>query len=203
MDILGALFTWDFAKIAVTAVSVVVSVVLYLKNKKLSRERISFRWADVHAGANDIARYFRKQSFEPELLLTLSVRGATIAGVTSLEYDGCMPIYLCVQEDVAAPFPNPPTDHTVVETAKWRTHIPNALKSHSAQRILVIDDFVASGDSLQLVRAKLQEFGFQKTRIKTATLVCTTTAIQTKKAPDYYCQEVPTPNFRFPWGRAK
>src|SRR5574341_845286 len=91
---------------------------------KLYRERIRFTWDELHAGGRDLAKKVKEVGFLPEIVLTPSIRGATVAGIVVLEFDNQLPMFTCVQEDVRnTPFSFRPHDHTMVETGKWRIHI--------------------------------------------------------------------------------
>jgi hypoxanthine phosphoribosyltransferase len=172
--------------------------------RKLNRERISFTWSELQAGARDLARMVKESSFPPEIILTPSVRGTTVAGIIVLEFDSGLPLYTCIQEDVHRPFSFQPDGYTKVETSKWRIHVPEALRSHSDKKILIVDDFAMSGDALIEIRECLTErFGFREDAVRAATLVCTSAAKAGNKAPDFFWYKSPSPDFYFPWGRAR
>ena len=172
--------------------------------RKLHRERLSFTWDELHAGGRELGRQVKEAGFAPEIVLTPSIRGATVAGIVVLEFDNQLPIFMCIQEDIrAVHFAFSPSDHTAVETSKWRIRVPDALRGHTDKRILIVDDFAMSGDSLVKIRECLTQFGFAREAVRAASLVCTTTTKDTNKAPEFCWYETPTSRFYFPWGQAR
>lgn len=172
--------------------------------RKLNRERISFTWDELHAGGRDLAKQVKDSDFSPDIVLTPSIRGATVAGIVVLDLEIQTPLYTRIQEDRTRPtFGYVPSAHTRVETTKWHIFIPESLRAHSDKKILIVDDFAMSGDALFQVKQCLEMFGFRTGAIKSATLVCTTTAIGGGKAPDFYWHKTPDYEFYFPWGRAR
>ncbi len=190
--------------VAVLGIALTTAVAVYYgrENRKLQRERISFTWDELYTGARDLAKKVRG-GFVPEIVLAISVRGATVAGIVVLEFDIGLPLFTCIQDDLNARFSFQPFDHTLIQTRKWSIYIPNALRAHADKRILIVDDFAMSGDLLDAVRRQIIEFGFREQSIKAATLVCATDAIGGHKAPEFYWHETPTHRFYFPWGQAR
>jgi hypoxanthine phosphoribosyltransferase len=182
---------------------IAVAVYFGIENRRLQREKIRFTWDDISAGARDLARKIKKAGFAPEIVLTLSFRGAMVAGIIVLEFDSEPLVYTCIAVDIHTALSFPPREHTLIETTKWRLYIPDSLRGHSDKKILIVDDFTMSGDALGAVRRHHHGFGFDHHAVKAATLVCTTGAIDGGKAPEFYWYETPTTRFYFPWGQAR
>lgn len=101
------------------------------------------------------------------------------------------------------PFKSRPENHEVVSTSKWNIYIPESLFKENDKRLLILDDFTMSGDSVTQLVDFFIEKGFSPEKVKTASLICTNTAIDGGKAPDYYCFDIPDAQFYFPWGKAE
>jgi hypoxanthine phosphoribosyltransferase len=181
----------------------IVSIYFGLEARKLSKRRISFNWEELHTGSRDLARQVRRSRFIPDLIISISVRGATVAGIVTLEFNSSVPLLMCIQEDKSAPFRFRPGDHVVVESDKWRIHLPEALLAHNDKKLLIVDDFTMSGGTLAAVRQELEMRGWGSKNIRTATLVCTAQANDLGKGPDFYWWLAESHIFYFPWGVAR
>lgn len=91
--------------------------------------------------------------------------------------------------------------YTRVDGVSWAYFIPESLKSHTEGSVVIFDDFTITGRTFgRLIRA-LEDFGFDKSKIKTASIACTNTAIKSKEAPDYYWIPLDYDEAILPWGR--
>lgn len=180
-----------------------LTVYFGVQSKRLFREKRRFSWEDMQTGSRELARTIRRD-FMPEIIYTLSPRGAIIVYLSISEMGDHIPVYVGIQEDIRNnPFSSPPQDHEVVSTSKWNNYIPTSLFKESDKKLLILDDFAMSGDSLTNLVKFFVKKGFSNDNVKTATLVCTNTAIDGRKAPNYYWFPIPDAQFYFPWGKAK
>jgi len=172
------------------------------KSARLAAERKRFDWGDLQTAARDLARSIMK-TYTPEVAFTLTARGATVAQFVLNSLGEHIPLYVGIQEDLRGRrFVSPPKGYEAVTTSKWNNFIPQSLLLERGRKLLIIDDFAMSGDSLVRVRDFLVFKGFSGCDVKTATFVCTETAIAGGKAPDFYAFKTPGPDFYFPWGKA-
>jgi hypoxanthine phosphoribosyltransferase len=170
---------------------------------RLNREKRRFSWEDLQTGARELARTINK-TFKPDIIYTLSPRGGIIVYLSISEIGEDIPVYVGIQEDVRfGKFRFVPKDYDVVGTAKWNNYIPPSIWKEPGLKVLVIDDYAMSGDSLVNIVSHFISKGFRRENIKTATLVCSSNAIQGNKRPDYHYFTISDPTFYFPWGSAK
>jgi len=80
--------------------------------------------------------------------------------------------------------------------------VPNAPARYGEGDILIVDDFVMSGDFLEALKKQLVEAGVVASRIRSASIAVTRVAIRNHKAPDYYWWTADDDDFYFPWGKA-
>ena len=76
------------------------------------------------------------------------------------------------------------------------------VKANKNVKVLIVDDFAMSGDSLKEIVNLLEKKGFKRENIRTATIVCTPNAYDIRKQPNYYCIKNDYKEFNFPWGKA-
>jgi hypoxanthine phosphoribosyltransferase len=86
---------------------------------------------------------------------------------------------------------------------KWFVTIPEAVFEYCNGTVLVVDDFVMSGDFLETLKRKLMTFGFRSDQIKSAAIAATKVAIKNHKSPDYYWWIADDDDFFFTWGKAR
>jgi hypoxanthine phosphoribosyltransferase len=69
--------------------------------------------------------------------------------------------------------------------------------------ILIVDDFVMSGDFLSALKRVLKDAGVSMERVRTASIATTKVAVRNHKGPDYYWWLADDDEFFFPWGKAR
>ena len=78
--------------------------------------------------------------------------------------------------------------------------MPFGSEGYSKQKVIIVDDFCISGDSLASLRNGLVELGFARTNILTVAPICTQLAIAGKNPADHFWTEVESHKVNFPWG---
>lgn len=191
------------AGVAVGAVSVALTVHFARKADRANRARKSLDWHDLLAASNDLAQRIKREC-TPAAIVTPGLRGATFANLLASEFVGQPPVYVGVstwkREQHGAVFID---DAIEIETKKWSVAIPRAVTRHPDGDILIVDDFVMSGDFLDRLRDELVRAGVDQQRIRSASIAATRVAIKNHKAPDYYWWTADDDDFFFPWGKAR
>lgn len=90
-----------------------------------------------------------------------------------------------------------------LQGTKSTVFLPDRLHEQSDWRILLVDDFVMSGDGLSRVKDALLAQGFDPGRIRTGAVVATKLALANRKGPDFLARDARDFDFSFPWGRAE
>lgn len=86
-------------------------------------------------------------------------------------------------------------------TAKWLYCLPVISVHSSRKKILIIDDFSSSGDSLRELKKCILESN-EMLEVRTASLISVKSLQEAGKAPDYTWFWVDTHEVHFPWGHA-
>jgi len=138
----------------------------------------------------------------PDTILALSERGAMVAHLVARELRRQVPIitvaYLSRPDD-SLDIPG----YEALRGTKNVVFLPERLVDLRGRNLLLLDDFVMSGDGLNTIIAALLAQGLRRQDIRSGSVVATKLSIASKKGPDYYGREVRDFDFHFPWGRAE
>ena len=173
---------------------------------ELYKKLRTITWDELRMASRGLRKKIEGK-FQPDVIFTPCKRGATIA---NLMFDVDETIFLYVgtridrQEKRSASLPNGWEEGWgVVETKKYYNYIPKILLNLNKDiKLLIIDDFAMTGDSLEGIVDLLKKEGFKEENIKTATIVCTHSVYDGKHLPDFYWNKTEYKEFYFPWGKA-
>jgi hypoxanthine phosphoribosyltransferase len=138
----------------------------------------------------------------PDFILAISDRGAMVGHLVARELRRQIPI-------ITVGYLDEPNDHFVVPGfaaltgTKTTAFLPEAVQNLHDRKVLLVDDFVMSGDGLRNVTTQLLKYGFEADRIRTGAVVATRLAIANRKGPNFFAREARDFDFYFPWGRAR
>ena len=185
-----------------TVLGVIGTFYFGLKARGLRKEIRRFTWNDVHMAArNQIIEAIEK--FHPEVIVTMAGPGAIVSNIAMQEVKDYLPIFTIEVRHPAAPeFPTELPEHYKISTSRWIYYVPKDIFSYKNCRVLLFDDCVVTGDTLQVIVNLLVEKGLSRNNILTSALVTTEMALDSGKAPDIYTYVVPDGNFYMPWGRS-
>lgn len=188
------------------------------ETNKLLRASTNFDWGQMLVAADVIAKEMRRKNFSPHLILAIHGGGAIFAQLLSIQLGEEIPltnIHILAKKDDAPSSgnlvflrnewaqlaPEDTKDFLLTITNKWVQFIPEYLKQDSAdKKVVVVDDFCISGDSLASVRDGLKGLGFARDNIKTVAPLATRQAINAANPPDFWWIVVNTDAVNFPWG---
>jgi hypoxanthine phosphoribosyltransferase len=172
-----------------------------LKAEVAKRKRIT--WAELPKRSRSLRDDF-EGDFSPDLIITPGLRGGTILNLmygvkeNKLTYTG-------FREDTrwSNQLDSRPRGYMLLnETSDYRHYLPEGVTEEPTdQKILILDDYAKTGESLRKFRKSLIELGFDSENIKTASIVCSETVTKGGEPPDYYSLSMPS-GFDFPWGEA-
>ena len=174
------------------------------KSSKLEKQRKKLDWTDLQSCANDMGKQLKKSGFKPDILFTPGLRGATFANLIQNEISEKTPVYVGLSYwKETIPVCESKEGYILLETNKWYVLIPKLLLSQKDKKILIIDDYVMSGDFLQSMIKILTDSGLDKNNIQSMAVATTKIAIENHKEPNYFWWTTIDSNFYFPWGKAK
>ena len=197
----SVLMNWVFGIFGVGGT--LFSLITEWRRRKTERENKSLSWEELMAGTTDLFKDIRS-NFDPEVILTPNLRGGIIAHLIIDQFDRHIPafvgqIFWKKSGGEVKPIPS----HFKIATGKWELFIPEAIIEFKDSRLLIVDDFSMSGDTLANVKDELILRGFNPELIKTASLVTTKVAVDNNKSTDFRWRVNENNDFYFPWGKAK
>jgi len=199
---MGGAEIWSLLLGVTTVIGFTLAIWQLVRAEQLNRRQRDLDWPRFRSAASDLARSVDRSDFLPDLILAISDRGAIVAHLVARELRHQAPIvtagYLA-----GSGGPAELPGYESVRGAKATTFVPERIGELKDRRVLLVDDFVMSGDGLAAVRSLLLARGFAPERLRTGAVVATRLAIASKKGPDYYAREVRDFDFYFPWGRAE
>jgi len=186
------------------AAGVGASVYYGKKSSALQRAKISLDFEDLSAATADIADFIKRNKFQPDIIYTPGAKSAILAELLSQKFthEPLVIVGSLEWKDSGLCELNQ-GQSSIIESNKWRIFIPDHLIQNSDKKLLIVDDITMSGDGLNEIISTLTKAGFEKANIKSSTLVCTSVAIASKKAPDYYWKKTEGTIFYFPWGKTR
>jgi hypoxanthine phosphoribosyltransferase len=169
--------------------------------EQLNKRQRDLDWPRFRNAAADLARAVDRSGYMPDFLLSISDRGAIVSNLVARELRRQIPIitvgYLDEADEVSIP------GFLTLCGTKTTTFLPEGLRDLKGKKVLLMDDFVMSGDGILRVKNQLLKYGFPEDCIRSAAVVATRISIASKKGPDFFAREARDFDFFFPWGRAK
>lgn len=191
------------AGLFIGVVGVVATIYYERKSARLDKLRKRLEWPDLQAAANDLGQQIKREC-TPAAIVTAGLRGATFANLLASEFVGQPPVYVGISTWKEGQHSEVLTDGWFkLETSKWMVTIPRTPVRYKSGTILIVDDFVMSGDFMQLLKQTLVKAGVEVDRIRTVSIAATKVAVKNHKAPDYYWWLAENDDFFFPWGKAR
>lgn len=194
--------------IILSALSIVIGIAGFLyavvANKRRRKERLHrqqrFEWNHIYQGVRQICRDLLKSGFRPELLIGVPGAGLIITELTVIELGDVLPVYIIQQLPKSSIEDFPLASGASFNTEKWKYWIPSEILALKDKKVLVIDDYAPSGDTLTFLKKELIKQGFKKDNIRTAVLVAPESLRETNKAPDIIWFWVDSTHVYMPWG---
>jgi len=178
-------------------------IYLTIRSNIQTRKSKTIDWSQLQNAAKFLSKKLKKD-FKPDLIITPGQKGGIISQLIIDDLDLEIPIYTgyLMSKDLSLSN-NLSANYILLETTKWNVFLPKSLEESTDANILIVDDFVMSGDFLYKLQERLISYGHAPEKIKSCSVATTTVAIQTKKAPSYYWKIVNAEDSYFPWGKVK
>lgn len=201
----------DVVSIVVGIISLIIGIIgaiytykAYIKERALK----TISWDDIQNGVRYIWKKLKKIEFVPDIMISPDPKSGIIAFTLAQYFDKDILI------DVGQAFRRESTVsqmfsdecYTVVKTNKWKVLLSKQLEciqNKENVKILVVDDFILSGDfNTKLIDFLIQQ-GYKEENIIVCCLAVTKVAISSAKSPNYSWKTVDDEDFYFPWGKAE
>lgn len=180
-------------------------VVLTISSNRKNRKLKTVTWADIQSATKFFWRKLQYKKFKPDFIITPGQKGGIIAQLIRDFYEDEIPIFSGFLEAKGKESVED-KNYLTLSTTKWEVHMPISLKTFEDKdkiKLLIVDDFVMSGDFLHLLKKTLLELGYLEQNINSCAIAVTKVAMDANKGPSYHWKVVDDKDFYFPWGKAE
>lgn len=182
-----------------------VSAFFSKRIKRSGKKVKKFTWQEIELGVVMLSRKIA-QDFEPEVIMCSSTGASGIvANLYFLTNDKFIPILWGNHRPIKSKFTIPVEENRKLffNTRKWAVYLPDELEKYKDKKILIIEDVVLSGDSLEKELEVVSQCGYKPENIKTALVFISTVALYSNKKPDYYWYQLDDAyEYYYPWSRS-
>lgn len=184
-------------------IGLVVALLALFWTIKLEIKRRQYRilWEDVTELTRKIAKIIIKKRFHPDIIVAIGGPPVIVAELILIELDEFIPLYVANQIIRKRDEKEGIYDHIIV-TTKWRTTIPKECLDNQNARVLIVEDFIPTGDTSFGIKKIFINRGFDNKNIRIATLLVSDTVTEAKKVPHFIGEIVNTQDIKLPWGPA-
>ncbi len=186
------------------ALGTIISFISFIQYHKEKRKNKSIKWDDLQIAITHMYKKI-KEEFVPDILFIPNEKGGVLANLIKKNLKLCTPCIFGI--GVSKKYTkykinnNLIDDYYIFETTKWIAYLPKILKKYKDKKLLVIDDFVMTGDfAFELKKKLVHDIGFDESNIKIMSLATTQIAIDSQKGPDYYWKSFDSSKVYLPWG---
>lgn len=202
MDIVNIVLA--IISLAIGMVGAIYTYKSYLKARTLK----TISWTDVHNGTKYIWKELRHLHYNPDVMISPDPKSGIVAYMLTkfFDYDIFVDVGQAMRKSASISMMDAPEHFSIISTNKWKVLLSKQLehmKEKENVRILIVDDFVLSGDFNSQLTEWLKNQGYKEENIMVCCLAVTKVAISSAKAPDLYWKIVDDENFYFPWGKAE
>lgn len=201
----------DVASIVIGLVSLLIGIygalMAYIAHKK-SKALKSLTFEDLEKSAKYIWKKLQKEDFIPDIMISPDPKGGIVAFLLSQLFDNNSLLHIgnAVRLEPGSAAPATDGEYLIIQTNRWLVLLSNQIlntRESSSKKVLIVDDFVLSGDFNTLLIKTLVNNGYNTENIKVCCAAVTNVAIQSKKEPDVYWKVVNDDDFFLPWGKAE
>lgn len=180
-----------------------VGVWLAVRGNAMTRKAKTIDWGQLQTACKYIVKRLKKE-FIPDVIITPGQKGGIISQLIVDNYELEIPIYTGFLVSKKVDVSNVLVEnYFVLETTKWNVFLPKSIEASTEKKVLIVDDWVMSGDFLQILHKKLIEVGYLKQNVRSCSIATTEVAVEAKKAPDCFWKIVDAKECYFPWGKAR
>lgn len=177
---------------------------LYLtwSSNQKAKESKTIDWAQINTGLKHLSKRLKNSNFSPDYILAPGARSGIIAQEMAGFFDENIPVLIGYVSREPILNGTAEDKFIIVRTSEWYVYLPPCVKDFSDKKVLIVQDWVRSGEFLLLVKRKLKELEYKEDNIKYCSIAVTQTPIDRNNAPDYYYKKASDECY-FPWGKAR
>ncbi|NGZ26292.1 MAG: hypothetical protein G8345_05340 [Magnetococcales bacterium] len=173
----------------------------YFRKKSAREARTIISIDDILKGVDNIGSWLTKIKWHPDILVAIPGGGMIIAELLSFIINDYIPIITAFRKERT----NDPllilNSKEKCDTSKYSYYF-SMTPMRSQKKILIVDIYLNSGETIELFRNKLIESGVQIENIKVAVIVQSNNFRTGERSSDYHSIESNNYDVEFPWGKA-
>lgn len=173
------------------------------KGNKMQKASKTIDWEQIQVASKALSKSIKKEIL-PDAIICPGQKGGIFAQLLLEELDLVIPIYTGFILKNTADVDNSLSENYIkLSTTKWNVYLPKCIEHLQGKNVLIVDDYVMSGDFLQQLKAYLLTNGVAETQLMSCSVATTDVAISTNKSPDLFWKIADAKECYFPWGKAK
>lgn len=136
------------------------------------------------------------KGFNPDFMLCYDSRGGLWAELFRENLPLAIPILIGHRFEKGKPAGKDQDNYLArntihISSGRWDLYIPNAIRDLKGCKVLLIDDYTFSGDTVRMTKKQLIEMGFLPDRIRGLVLLSSSAALEGNGAPDFWGETTP------------
>jgi hypoxanthine phosphoribosyltransferase len=173
--------------------------------KKVKNKLVRYDWNDIERAIHHLALKKKYRDFNTDAIICISGPGSIVANLFLTQTNTYLPIFLCISEkkdnDNSFFKNNICNSYDVFSTRDWTTYIPKDVMCYKDKKIMIIDDTVNTGETINaLCDYLISKYSYNKNNIMKVSVFASRLAIKQKRGPDLFFYEVNENEFYLPWG---
>ena len=173
-----------------------------VKGIRMQKQSKTIDWSQLHVAAKALSKDIKR--YKPDVVICPGQKGGIFAQLIIDNLELKIPIYtgfiVPVDESIDTGLTE---NYFSIDTTKWHVFLPASIKKTTNCNVLIVDDYVMSGDFLYKLKEELIKMGYYSEKIRSCSIATTNVARLANKAPDNYWKIVDADECYFPWGKAK
>lgn len=195
----------DVAGLLIGVVGLLFGAFQFRRAEVLAKRVTNINWQDLNSACRDLRRSIERRNRPIGLVLTPGTRGGLVADLIVRGMKGPKPPILVGLTRTKADSAHPLSDFKLVSGGPvWAVYLPVVPPPADViGDVLIVDDYVRSGDFMENCRQHLVACGYDDSRIVTAAVAVSGVASQAGRKPNHSWRQVERSDFAFPWGPAE
>ena len=196
MDIFITWTGWIFGLLGI-----VLSVFFGVKSEIQKRRLHSVYWSEIHSATHFLARKIKKKGV-PSVFIATDSRGGIIGRLIEERFHIDSPILtgFCIPKKEILENKSV-NGFSQVNTAKWLYYLPNEILKYKEEMIILVEDAVFTGQTLEIIKEWLNKKGCQN--IITCSILTSELSIKQHTNSDLFWKITDLTEIIFPWGRVR
>lgn len=172
------------------------------KGNKMQRASKTIDWDQIQVASKALSKSIKKKMI-PDVIICPGQKGGIFAQLLMEDLAIEVPIYTgFLVNNTTNVDATLQTNYVSLDTTKWHVYLPKNIESLRDKNILIVDDYVMSGDFLSQLKKYLLDHGVDSSKLLSCSIATKDVAIGTNKAPNLFWKIADAGVCYFPWGKA-